>query len=134
MMSSDAGGRLPDLPRVDFALPEVLDLRIRPTAFDPPRLNNFDSALPRTADAVEFVVTTAGPIPARALGPALFVGETAVTEVTQIAPDTYRFVALTREGLDIGAPISLGWAGDSPEEVKETRFRFELPSEGATAH
>ena len=125
-MSGDPGERLPDRPRVDFTLPRVLDIRTRATEFEPPRLNNFESSLPRSGDAVEFVVTTDRPIPIRALGPALFVGETPVTEVTEVAPNTYRFIAPTREGLETGAPISLGWTGQRPAETEDVDFRFEL--------
>jgi len=132
-MSGDPGERLPSRPRVDFALPRVVDIRIQATEFEPPRLSNFDSALSRTGDAVELVVTTDGPIPIRALGPALFIGETPVTEVTEVETNTYRFVATTREGLRDGAPISLGWTGQRSAEAKDTEFRFELRSEGETA-
>ena len=125
-MSSDAGERMPDRQRVDFSLPTVLDVQIRATRFEPPRLNNFISALFRSGEAVEFVVRTDGPIPIRALGPALYVGETPVTEVTQVGPNTYRFVALTRQGLRQGAPIRLGWTGQGPGATRDTDFRFRL--------
>ena len=123
-MSSDAGERRPDRQRVDFVMPKLMDVQIRSTRFDPPRLNNFTSALVSSDESVEFVVRTDRPIPIRALGPALYVGETPVTEVTQLGPNTYRFVALTRQRLRPGAPIRLGWAGQAPGSTQETNFRF----------
>ena len=92
----------------------------------PPRLRNFTSSLPRSDDAVEFIVKTDGPIPGRALGPALYVGDTAVTEVTEVGPNTYRFVAPVRERLERDAPISLSWSGELPSEVKSDDFRYRL--------
>ena len=126
MSSSDAGERLPDPPHVAFLLPKVLDIQIRATAFEAPRLRNFSSSLPNSADAVEFIVRTDGPIPGRALGPALYVGETAVTEVSEIAPNTYRFVAPNRKHLKREAAISFGWTGQPPKERESTPFRYEL--------
>ena len=96
-MSGDSGERLPDLPRADFPMPKVLDIQIRVTTFEAPRLRNFTSSLPRSDEAVEFIVQTDGPIPIRALAPALYVGDAAVTEVTEVGPNTYRFVAPMRE-------------------------------------
>lgn len=123
-MSSDAGERRADRQRVDFSLPSVLDIQIRTTRFAPPRLTNFVSALFSGGEAVEFVVRTDGPIPVRALGPALYVGETPVTEVTQVGANTYRFIAPTPQDLRQGAPISLGWSGQGPDSARDTAFRF----------
>jgi hypothetical protein len=117
---------MPDVQRVDFSLPTVLDIQIRTTRFEPPRLHNFTSALSSSDEAIEFVVRTDGPMPIRALSPALYVGETPVTEVTEIGPNTYRFVALTRQGLQQGAPIRLGWSGQEPDSTVDTDFRFRL--------
>jgi hypothetical protein len=125
-MSSDDGRRLPDLPRPDFTMPRVVDIEVRAIKFKQPRHRNFTSSLPRGGDGVEFIVKTDGPIPIRALGPALYVGETAVTEVTEIGPNTYRFVAPARKGLARNAPISLSWTGQPPKDVNGTTFRYRL--------
>jgi hypothetical protein len=124
-MSTDAGERLPDAPRPDFTLPKVLDIQMRATRFEAPRHRNFRSALP-SGDGVEFIVKTDGPIPGRALGPALYIGDTVVTEVTEVGPNTYRFVAPVREGLKRDAPISLSWTGQLPTDVKSAAFRYRL--------
>ncbi len=125
-MSSDAGSRRPDPPRADFAMPKVLDIKIRATAFKAPRHRNFRSSLRSSDDAVEFIVTTDGPIPVRALGPALYVGAIAVTEASQVGPNTYRFVAPSRAHLKRAAPISLSWSDEAPKEVKNPAFRYRL--------
>jgi hypothetical protein len=125
-MSRDAGSRLPDPPRADFSLPKVLGITIRAAPFKAPRHRNFRSALKSSKDAVEFIVTTDGPIPGRAIGPALYVGSTAVTESSEIGPNVYRFVAMTRKGLKRAAPITLSWTGEAPKAVKTAAFRYRL--------
>jgi hypothetical protein len=133
-MSRDPGSRLPDPPAVDFALPKVVNIEIRATTFKAPRHRNFKSALKNSNDAVEFIVTTDGPIPTRAVGPALYVGETAVTEASEIGPNTYRFVAMTRKGLKRTAPMVLSWTGEAPKPVKNPAFRYRLrPRAGPNA-
>ncbi|MFY9611179.1 MAG: hypothetical protein WAU45_21535 [Blastocatellia bacterium] len=125
-MSSDDGKRLPDPPRPDFTMPKVLDVKMRAIKFKRPPHRNFTSSLPRGGDGVEFIVKTDGPIPIRAVGPALHVGETMVTEVTEIGPNTYRFVAPARKDLARNAPINLSWTGQAPTDVKGTTFRYRL--------
>jgi hypothetical protein len=106
-------------------MPKVLDIKIRATKFEAPRHRNFTSALP-SGDAVEFIVTTEGPIPGRALGPALYIGETVVTEVTTIGPNTYRFVTLAINELTPNALIILGWTGERPRKSKDATFRYRM--------
>ena len=125
-MSSDTGERLPDPPRADFSMPKVIDIQIRATKFEASRLRNFTSSLSSSDDAAEFVVKTDGPIPIRALGPVLYVGETPVTEVTEVGPNTYRFVAPARRELKRDTPIHLGWTGQPITESERTAFRYQL--------
>ncbi|CAN7807985.1 hypothetical protein [Paraburkholderia hospita] len=124
-MSSDTGKPLPGAPRPDFTMPRMLDIQMRETKFEAPHHRNFTSAL-TSGDGVEFIVKTDGPIPGRALGPALYIGETVVTEVTEIGPNTYRFVATSSKGLTPDAPISLRWTGQPPSDSTDAAFRFRL--------
>jgi hypothetical protein len=101
----------------------VLDVKIRPTRVDAPQHRNFMSALP-SGNGVEFIVTTDGPIPGRALGPALYVGDKALTEVTTVKPNTYRFVTVATKELKRNAPIVLGWTGRAPARPKSPTFRY----------
>ena len=65
-----------------------------------------------------------GPVPIRALGPALFVGETQVAEFEAVEDNLYRFHAFDHQRLERGAPIAWGWLDAPPDERKRTRFRF----------
>jgi hypothetical protein len=125
-MSTDAGQLEPRGKRPDLVLPEVTDVRTRRTSLRP-RRRNFDSALPAVEDTVEIVVRTAAPIPARALGPVLHVGDATLTEVTQQDATTYRFVALEPAELRSGADIRLGWSGLPAEDAGDSGFRFAPP-------
>jgi hypothetical protein len=123
-VSSDSGSRQPDAPKPDFDLPRVRSVDIRRIDYEAPRRRNFESALARYREAMELLVTTSGPIPMRALGAALYVGDTAVVEMQRVDDTHYRFLAFDLDGLEEGAPISLGWTGDRPEDRHATRFRY----------
>ena len=125
-MSSDSGERMPDAPRADLSMPKMLDVKIRKTTFEPRPLRNFVSSLPSSGDAVEFIVKTDGPIPIRALGPALYVGETPITEVSELGPNTYRFVAPMRKNLKRNAAIRLTWTGQPHTGRGRAAFRYRL--------
>lgn len=125
-MSSDAGSRQPDAAKPNFDLPLVRSIEIRRVDYEPPRRRNFESAFAGFREAVEFVVTTAGPIPIRDLGAALYVGDTAVVEMQRLDDTQYRFLAFDFDGLEEGAPIALGWIGDRPEVRRPTDLRFHV--------
>lgn len=110
--------------RPEWDLPEIVELQIRRIPYEPPKLRNFKSSLSKYKEAVEFLVHTSGPIPARALGPALFVGDVQVIESQQVEGNVYRFLAFDLERLQPGAPIGWAWINTPEEQRKETRFRY----------
>jgi len=122
---SDPGSREPKTRRPAFGLPEILDIEIRRVPFAAPKRRNFESALARYKEAIEFTVRTDRPIPTRALGPVLYVGDTPVTECAPVETNTYRFLAFEPKALKRGAPITLGWSGERAEERRLTKFRYE---------
>lgn len=108
------------------ALPRIRMLRIRRIPFEPPKLEHFNSSLSRFKEAIEFIVETEGPIPARAYGPALFVGDVEVSQSERIDETTWRLLALEPERLRPGAPICWGWMKD-PEAARQcTQFRYDV--------
>jgi hypothetical protein len=116
---------MPEGPRPAWDLPEIRDIEIRRIPFEPRRPRNFESALADYKEAAEFRVRTSGPIPVRALGPALFVGSVQVIESEQVEGDLYRFLAFDLDRLESGAPIRWGWVNASEEEQRVTEFRYE---------
>lgn len=124
-MTSDQGEREHSRRRPELTLPRVLGVRARQASFEPPSHRNFDSALPRLEDTVEFVVETEGPIPVRALGPVLWVGDSPVTEVRSEDETHCVFVSLRPEELAEGASITFGWSGEA--ERLETGYTFTRP-------
>jgi hypothetical protein len=123
-MAHDPGGRRPDPERADHDLPALRDLQVRRVRFSPPERRNLRSEPTGEHDAIEFVVRTERPIPIRALGPALWVGDVPVTESSEVQEGTYRFLALDPEALRRGAPITLGWTGRPPDRSTEARFFY----------
>lgn len=124
-MSIDSSHPMAEGPRPEWDLPEVRNIEIRRIPFEPRRPRNFESTLADYREAAEFLVRTSGRIPARALGPALFVGNVRVVESEQLEDDLYRFLAFDVDRLEPGAPIRWGWI-DATEEVRqETGFRYE---------
>jgi hypothetical protein len=124
-MSTDSSQPIAEGPRPGWDLPSIRNIEIRRIPFEPRRPRNFESALADYEEAAEFRVRTSGPIPARALGPALFVGNVQVIESEQVEGDLYRFLAFDPDRLEPGAPIKWGWINAPEEEQRETEFRYE---------
>ena len=116
-------------PRPKWELPAIVEIRIRRTVVRAPEHKHFRSALPDRREAVEFLVRTSGPIPARALGPALFVGDVEVAESQEAGENLYRFFAFDLDRLKPRAPIAWGWLGAKRNERIRTKHRYELARE-----
>jgi hypothetical protein len=123
-MPIDSGAPLTGARRPDWELPEIIDLEIRRVPFEPPKHRHFESTLPRYPEAMEFLVRTDGPIPSRALGPALFVGDVQVAESRLVGESLYRFLSFEIDRLEPGAPISWGWMFSSERDRRRTSFAF----------
>lgn len=130
-MSTDAGSPIPSRQPL---LPHIRGLRIRRVAFDAPRLAHFRSSLPERKEVIEFIVETDGEIPARAYGPALFVGDVAVDQSEKLDKTIWRLLSFEPDRLQRGAPISWGWMKDPPASRYPTRFRYDVEGEGADGH
>lgn len=122
-MTTDAGSPVSAVPPSGPQLPNLRRLRIRRTRYEAPRREHFTSTLIETKDAVEFLVETDGPIPARAYGPALFVGNVEVNQSERLDETTWRLLAFDPERLKPGAPISWGWMKDPEAARQPTEFR-----------
>jgi hypothetical protein len=110
-----------------FELPDVVSISIRRIRYERPVRRNVRSALPTTDNAVEVMVETSAPIPVRALGPVLWVGETPLTEATADDETHYRFLGLEPHRLTLDAPLRLGWSGQPSTDSRATRFTFNEP-------
>jgi|SRR5215813_13604466 len=106
-------------------LPDVVSLEIRRRHFERPRRVTKKGIDRFVSEAVEFEVRVSEAFPIRALGPALWVGEEALTSA-DVEGLTYHFFAFEPDRLKPEAPIALGWSSPS-EPRKETRYRFAMP-------
>jgi hypothetical protein len=126
-MSNDSGAPRRSAHVADLAkVPDVVSIAIRRRHFDPPRRVTRKGVDRRVSDAIEFEVRLSEPFPIRALGPALWVGDEALT-TADVDGLTYRFFAFEPDKLKPNAPISLGWSTPS-EGRKTTQYRFTMPA------
>lgn len=106
-------------------LPKILSVTSSIRRFTQPQ-PFFDGAVRKELrEIVEIMVRTDSSIPARALAPALYIGEVPIIEYEMPQPNLYRFVALDPQILQEGAVISFGWPVDPTTRV-ETKFRYHL--------
>ena len=125
-MTTDAGGPRGRHEFIDLSkLPDLIDLHVRHRQFDPPRRVTQRGVDQYVTQAVEFEVEVSEQFPIRALGPALWVGDQALTSADSDGL-TYRFYAFEPDRFVQDAPIALGWSSPS-EARKPTRFRFAMP-------
>lgn len=127
-MTADPGRREPRRRRPDLSLPAVRALSARRATFTPPARRNFESRLPALESTVEFEVETESPIPIRALGPVLYVGDVPATLVQQDDDTHYRFVVRRPDELREGAPITLAWTGEPPSTRVATNATYTPPA------
>ena len=143
-MSIDQTPPLRVAPAPNWELPEVENVSIRSARFEPPKPRHFASPLAAQPNAIEIVVTLKSPLPARALPPVLYLGDTALTQSEAVDKDRrqIRFWGLDRARLaaSADAPIALGWLSASREtpqrtgaaaadnrDLRTTTFRFKMP-------
>ncbi len=124
-MASDSGKphhpSYPNLSRV----PDLVRLEIKHRHFDPPRRVTERGVDRFVTEALEFECHVSAAFPIRALGPALWVGDVALTSA-ETEGLTYRFFAFESDRIEPNAPISLGWSSPS-ETRKQTKYRFTMP-------
>lgn len=129
-MSSDQAQPLPHAPRPNWELPAIAHVAIQRMPFAPREPRNFRSPVPAAPDACEIVVTLAAPLPIRAMGPVLHVGNALLTESEPLDKEgrKIRFWAMEPGLLKKGAPISLAWGGNEDKSrTVRSKFTFSLP-------
>ena len=110
-------------------LPEIESVRMTHVRYREPVQYAEGASRKETDEAIEFEVTTSAEFPIRALAPALFVGDVAVTESRRIGEGKYLFVSYGSREFDPGAPVSFGWFGSGMPELKPSKFTFRLDAE-----
>src|SRR5437879_3006763 len=130
-MNGDSASKEQKSKNVDlWRIPNVLSVEAVHVRHRKPVLFYIKSKPAESRETIEFLVKTSEDFPDRALSPALFVGDYAVTEVNREEKNTYRFVVPVPEmgRLKRNAPISFGWAGTRAKPVR-TKYRFQIQRE-----
>jgi hypothetical protein len=128
-MSFDTAGRVP--PRRDvnlWHLPEVLAVEVHRVRYKRPRRYTVQGKDYEISEAVEIVIETSEPFIIRALNPALFVGDIALTPANGEGDRRYRFLAIQPDDLRPGARISIAWNSPGAPQ-KETNFTYHPPAQ-----
>lgn len=103
-----------------------LEVEARRVKLDAPRDVPVGSDVVRTSEVIEFRVTAAEPIPARALDPVLVVGERQITEYRYEAPNVLVFVEPRPDRLEPGAEVIVQWGREAPPLLQtRTGVRFD---------
>jgi hypothetical protein len=111
-----------------WPLPRIVNVEIAHQAYDTPRFSYRGSERVEQRQAVEIVLTTSSPIPARALSPVLYVGDEPVEDWKTIGPNRYCFYAFDPGRLQDDAPLSIAWPDDeSSRREAEQRYRLQRP-------
>lgn len=121
---TDEGFRLDSHRQPALDLPKLRNLRIKRVPYRPRKLEHFVSRQAPEGEAIEFIVEVDGPVPVRAFGPALFVGDVEVHDSERLDDSTWRLVALEPSRLKRDAPITWGWMKDPPQARQRTEFRY----------
>jgi hypothetical protein len=113
-----------------WPLPRIVDVEVALRDYDAPRVTYRGMERVEHRQAVEIVLETSGPIPARALSPVLYVGDELVEDWETVGPNHYRFYAFEPERLQDDAPLAIGWPddGESRREA-EQRYRLSRPED-----
>jgi hypothetical protein len=109
MEAMDPGGpRGPEGPGQSL-LPRVLSVAFRTVRYETPRPYWVGRERRQTSQALEILVQTESPLPARALSPVIYVGEVAVKDYKVAGRNLYKYVAFDPTTLAAGAPLTFGW-------------------------
>ena len=128
-MSFDSAGRVPPHRDVNlWHLPDVLAVEVHHVRYRRPRQYTIQGRDHEISEAVEIVIETSEPFIIRALNPALFVGDIAITVAEGESDRRYRFLAFQPDDLKPGAPISIAWNSPGAPR-KATGFTYQPPAQ-----
>jgi hypothetical protein len=128
-MSFDTAGHVPPDRDVNlWHLPDVLAVEVHHVHYRRPRRYTIQGKDYEVSEAVEITIETSEPFLIRALNPALFVGDIALTPAEGEGDRRYRFLAFQPDDLKPGAPISIAWNSPGAPR-KATGFAYQPPAQ-----
>lgn len=107
-------------------LPNVTQVAFVFVTYDEPRLVPSNGTTVSFDDAVEIWVQMDGPIPTRAVSPALLVGSIPITNCRSLDSELYVFTAYEHQNLNAGDALALTWSAPGAELVTTT-FVYQPP-------
>ncbi len=128
-MSFDTAGQVPPQRDVNlWHLPDILAVEVHHVRFKRPRRYTVQGKDNEVSEAVEITIETSEPFLIRALNPALFVGDIALTATEGEGDRRYRFLAFQPDDLKPGEAISIAWNSPGAPR-KATGFAYQPPAQ-----
>ncbi|MGE3821627.1 MAG: hypothetical protein AB7I30_19625 [Isosphaeraceae bacterium] len=129
-MNDDAEAKEPSpWPVASWKLPEIVNMKAEKVRYARPRVRYEGTERVEYGEGVEILVETAFELPERAISPALYVGDVALTDYSYEGKNRYRFHGFAPQTLREGAPVRLDWLHERPAEAVGAAPRFQISGE-----
>jgi hypothetical protein len=109
-----------------WQLPDIVNVEAKRVRYDPPKQFWVNRQVLEVRDGLELLVQLTDALPSRALSPALYVGDIAVSDYEIAGPNLYRFFVIDPSALQPGARIALGWPQLPEAKLAFSNFRFQV--------
>lgn len=109
-------------------LPNILSVDVKPVQYNPPRQFWVNQQVKEVREGVELLVKLAEPIPSRAVTPALYIGDTPITDYEVAGQNLYRFFVTDPGALQPNALLAMGWPSlpKANNQLVASNFRFQM--------
>lgn len=129
-MNTDAEDREPSpAPLASWKLPEIVTLKAEKARYARPRVRYEGTDRVEHSEGVEILIETSFELPERAISPALYVGDVAITDYSYEGKNRYRFHGFDPNALREDAPVRLDWLHERPKEDRGPAPRFRISGE-----
>lgn len=113
-----------------WQLPNIVNIEAKRVRYDPPKQFWVNRQVLEVRDGMELLVQLTDALPSRAMSPALFVGDTSISDYEIAGHHLYRFFVIDPTALQPGANISLGWPQLPDIKRNMSNFRFQIRENG----
>jgi hypothetical protein len=125
-MTTDSGEHLRHRRQDIWRLPEILAMDVRHRRYRDLRRVTVGGVDRYLGEATEVIVQLSEPLPTRALGPVLWIGDVPLTIAETDDGLEYRFLVMDPEILSPGDSVALAW--NTPRALRNpSKFRYQWP-------
>jgi hypothetical protein len=113
-----------------WQLPGIVNVEAKRVHYDPPKQFWVNRNVLEVRDGLELLVQLTDALPSRAMSPALFVGDTPISDYEIAGHNLYRFFVIDPTALQPGSNIALGWPQLPNSKMNMSNFRFQVQENG----